>query len=372
MRDQIKLRLGTYLFYLAFLCLLGATLYQIFQVKLLAEKISELSTKKENLESESRQLKFSYISLKEELEGLKKILLVENTVGKKTDTTSSRYKISWPKEDIESRDSVDFTQKSILRIKDYIREKEQQVDILKNNLEQLNNLLTIKEKELSDLKTENSQLKVDLNQLHEDMDKLKLNLQSQIDNLKLEILSRDGKIKEITEENLGLKSQLEELNLKFKDLSDENNNLKNQYNNLVQERKDLRDKLDSYETQLNNLNNEKDKLKEELSFYQNQLEGLRRSKEELASDFDQLRTKSILDKEKIQYLESRVKELEERESKSSQGQAIKKDEPLDLGRDLNKLKEDIFNSYERFSETLEEMKALDWEEILSRTKNKTR
>jgi chromosome segregation ATPase len=162
---------------------------------------------------------------------------------------------------------------------------------------------------------------------------------------------------------------------------------------LEKEKSSLLEKINSYESSFSSIDKEKTKLQEELSFYQKQVQDLKKSKEELALELNQLKAKSNSDIRRIKELEEKLKEfgytdeatkslvvklnnmLKEKDIEISKlkdelqklKQEIQQPREQELSEtDLMKLKEKISTMYNNFSEFLEELELLTWDEVMDK------
>lgn len=143
------------------------------------------------------------------------------------------------------------TQKSLLRIKGYIKDIEGQNISLKEKVSQLNGVLEAREKELVDLGRENSYLKDELDKAGNAQSELKGQLDSSINAYKEQLSKKEADLSILAAVRIGLQDQITELNRKFLELASVNSYLEKQIIQNQQERSALNTELDKIKEELN-------------------------------------------------------------------------------------------------------------------------
>ncbi|MFA5157421.1 MAG: hypothetical protein WC532_08600 [Candidatus Omnitrophota bacterium] len=134
-------------------------------------------------------------------------------------------------------------EKSILRLKDYIKSTEEKSAFLKEKVELLDDLLNSKGKELAKLNTDNAILKENLNQTIELQNKLKAELEQNINSLREQLSQKDADISSLNAAKAGLEGQLAELNNKLSVLSTDYAVLQAKSGSLEQDKSSLESRL---------------------------------------------------------------------------------------------------------------------------------
>jgi chromosome segregation ATPase len=214
-------------------------------------------------------------------------------------------------------------QKSIQRLKDYLKNTEEKSGFLKEKVELLNNLLNSKEKELSKLSTDNAMLKENLNKTVELQNKLKADFEASSNSLNAQLNQKDANISSLNTVKVNFENQLSELNNKLSVLSADYAALQGKFALLEQEKTTLetrlgrvKEDLDRQEAVNDTLNNNvseaaaklADKEKERADIGK-QLEQLSAAKKEIESELAQLKVTKADNDNSIKQLNSRVNEL---------------------------------------------------------------
>ncbi|MFH1269742.1 MAG: hypothetical protein ABIH75_01610 [Candidatus Omnitrophota bacterium] len=194
-------------------------------------------------------LKASIEPLKNEIDNLRRIVLIEKTLSN-AGRPKENGQMIWPGNpqvlsegktmplplpavpvEIKSaplQTRVPETGKSLMRLKDYIKEIEQQNGILKKKSDDLNNLLNKKENELAKLSSDNMALKKDLEEALQSQNKLKEELGAQLNNLERQLADRKKEVGELLNIKTNFEGRTTELTNRIAELIQINNNLEKQ------------------------------------------------------------------------------------------------------------------------------------------------
>ncbi|MEI6631781.1 MAG: hypothetical protein WCL25_04105 [bacterium] len=151
-----------------------------------------------------------------------------------------------------SNTTRNFTmEKSLSRIKGYIKEIESQNISLKEKAVQLGGVLEAREKELVGLDKENSFLKEELDTANKAQYELKAQLDNSINGYKEKFSQKDDELSSLAAIKVGLQTQITELNNKFLELVNVNSYLEKQITQNQQDRSALSSELNSIKEELN-------------------------------------------------------------------------------------------------------------------------
>lgn len=214
-------------------------------------------------------------------------------------------------------------EKSIQRLKDYMKNTEEKSAFLKEKIELLNDLLNSKGKELSKLGTDNAILKENLNKTIELQNKIKSDFETTINSLNAKLIQKDADIASLNTAKADLEKQLVDLNNKTSALSADYATLQGksvlwEQEKLVIESRlsRIREDLDRQEAVNEALNKNlseltlkiADKDKERMDIGK-QLEQLSAAKSSVESELTQLKAVKADNDNSIKQLNNRINEL---------------------------------------------------------------
>lgn len=233
--------------------------------------------------------------------------------------------------------AVPSTQRSLLRVKDYIKTMEEKNSFLTEKVDLLTALVDSKDKELSKLGQDNSGLKEDLNKVSETQNRLKSDFTADLNNLNMRLAEKDSRVLDLNALKLSLEGQINELSNKLSILSAERSSLQKQLDQLKEERAFLDIELNKIKEELGRqselnktLNDTVTGLRDKLSGKEKanlamlkELERLEQSKQDMEAQLNDLKIVKANSQEEVAQLNDRIDELSLalEESKKSATQA---------------------------------------------------
>lgn len=184
------------------------------------------------------------------------------------------------------------TQKSLARLKDYVKEIEEQNGIFKKRSDELGNLLNLREQEMLKLNKDNLALKEDLDKVVKSQKELKEEFESQIPRLKDQLNRKENEVSQLNNVKASFESRVMQLEGRMTDLIKANADLEKQLSQ--------KDKDNSF------LQNELNKIREELSRQKSDAESMYKKTVEAKEELERKeREKTELLKESAQLKESK-------------------------------------------------------------------
>jgi chromosome segregation ATPase len=249
-----------------------------------------------------------------------------NGKAKEADSTP-RIRLAQAKDSVGSSSTGairDFDmEKSLSRVKGYIKEMESQNISLKERVAQLSGVLEAREKELVGLDKENSCLKNELDKAGKAQGELRAELDSGINGYKEQLSRKEADLSSLAAVKMGLENQITELSHKFSELASVNSYLEKQITQNQQDRSSLSAELNTIKEELDRrvlvnetLNKKVAELNSSLSAKEqerlnivNKMEAAGENKKALDLEISQLKTIKEGNEKRISELNSKISEL---------------------------------------------------------------
>jgi len=211
---------------------------------------------------------------------------------------------------------VPDAERSLLRLKDYMKSIEERNIFLKENFELLSKLLESKEKEILQLREEKARLEENLIKTIESQRQSRNELDASLNNLTAQLNQKDSEIANLNAIKLNLENQINDLNSKLTALSNVQTSLENQLAKVSQEKSSLEIEFNKLKEDLQKQKELNDVLSKNISEFtanlndkEKRLAQLQASKDEIDSELNKLKVIKTENENQINQLDSRLNEL---------------------------------------------------------------
>ncbi len=248
------------------------------------------------------------------------------------------------KKNSDTPETIQGAQKSVLRVKEYIKNVEEKNVFFKEKIELLNVILDTREKEIAKLQENKVTLQEDLNNILENQNKLKAEFDAHEESLRSQLTQKESEISGLNAVKGSLEGEVSDLNNKFNNLQGAHAALETQFAQTQEERPSLDAQLNSLRLELGNQEAVNETLNKNLGDLNQKLDGLfnkhlalllehiQAQQEKLSLEEESNKLKDELGKQRITH-----ETLQKKIDKLMQLIITKEDERLKLVKEIEQL-----------------------------------